>query len=201
MNSPTSADAEVTPEQTTSWFKFSLKTYLVVVTAIAVWLGFYWKSFQDRRVAIAAIERLDGTLDVKFYGPHWLRKFVDDEKCFWDPVGVFFERPLSVAELESVLPSLRSFERLHLLTLPGTTITDETLPMISPFAGKLTFLNLHGSPISDTSTDQLKQFRRLIVVCLSDTRLTFRGLAKLHHALPECTIAARVGDNRFSLGP
>ncbi len=184
-----------------SSFKFSLKTYCVVLTAIAVGLGFYWKSFQDRRRAVAAIERLDGTLDVKYFGPTWLRKLVGDDKYFWDPVGVYFDRPLSVAELESVLPILTSFERLHLLALPGTTITDETLPMISPFAGKLTFLNLQGSPISDDSIVHLKQFQRLIVVCFSDTRLTFTGLAKLHFALPECTIAARWGDERVSLGP
>jgi hypothetical protein len=178
------ADANITPRKTKYWFRFSLKTVLVLMTAIAAWLGFYWKPLQERRAAVAVIERLDGALEVKYYGPKWLRKIVGDERYFWDPVGVEFKRPLSVTELESVLPSLMSFERLHLLTLPGTTITDETLPMISPFASKLTYLNLHGSPITDASIVHLKQFRPLIIVCFSQTKLTSTGLAQLHYALP-----------------
>jgi hypothetical protein len=194
------ADANVTPIKTKYWFRFSLKTLLVLMTAIAAWLGFYWKPLQERRAEVAAIERLDGALDVKYYGPKWLRNFVD-ERCFWEPVGVDFKRPLSVAELESVLPILMSFERLQLLTLPGTTITDETITRISPFADKLTYLNLHDSPISDASIVHLKPFRRLIVVCLPNTRLTSAGLAQLHYALPECSISGFVGNQHVSLGP
>jgi hypothetical protein len=194
------ADVNVTPNKSKHWFRFSLKALLVLMTAVAAWLG-YWKSFQDRRAAVAAIERLGGTLDAKYHGPKWLSIVVGDERYFWEPTGVHFKRPLKLAELESVLPSLMSFQHLHVLNFQGTTITDGTLPIISPLASKLTLLNLHGSPISDASIEHLKPFQRLVILVLSDTNLTSAGLAELHDALPACTISAFVRGQIVSLGP
>ena len=181
-------------------FNFSLKALLVVMTAVAVWLGIYWMPLQERRIAIAKIEQLGGTLDVKYFGPGWLRKLVGDEKYFWDPIGVHFNRPLSAAELDAVWPSVMSFQRLHILSIPGT-ISDENVERLSPLASKLTFLNITDSSISDASLGHLKEYRQLIQLCAFDTNLTPVGIAELHHALPECTIGTFVDDKVVNIGP
>lgn len=172
------------------WYNFSLKTLLVVMTALAIWLGLYAKSYRDRRTAVAEIERLDGAMGIKYLGPEWLRKVVNDEKYFWDPAGVHFNRPLTVAELESVLPYLMSFQRLHDLTLRGTS--DETLPLLLPLASKLTFLNFSDSSISDASIANLKQFPKLQTLIVLNTRLTTAGRAELQRAFPKCSIVNTV---------
>ena len=192
VNSPPPAHADAAPIRTKRrWFNFSLKTLLIVMTVFAVWLGFYVIHFRDRRTAVAAIERLDGAMGIRYLGPDWLRKVVGDERYFWDPAGVHFNRPLTVAELESILPILTSFQRLHDLTLPGDTITNDTLPLLFPLAGKLTYLNLSRSPISDAAIADLKKFPKLKTLRISNVHLSPAGVEELHQALPKCKIDDR----------
>jgi hypothetical protein len=191
MELAVSSDSSVALKTKRRWFAFSLKTLLVVMTALAVWLGLYVKSFRDRRNAVAEIERLDGAMGIKYLGPEWLRKFVDDEKCFWDPAGVHFNRPLTVNELKNVVPILMSFQRLHDLTLPGDTVTDDTLPLLMPLAGKITYLDLSGCRLSDDAFNQLTKFEKLKRLGLDSTLVSSSAVEKLQQALPKCKIDVR----------
>jgi hypothetical protein len=171
------------------WFSFSLRTIFVLMTALSIWLGLYVKSYRDRRNAVAEIERLDGAMGIKYFGPEWLRNIVKDEKFFWDPAGVHFNRPLTEAELKSILPHLMTFQRLHDLTLPGSTITNDNLPSLFPLASKLTYLNVAGSQISDDAIVHLKQFPKLKILRVNGTGITGAGVRELQQALPTCRVS------------
>ena len=94
------------------WFRFSLRTLLVLMTALAVWLGLYAKSLRDRKAAVVLIEQLNGALGVKLAGPAWLWRLVGDERYFFDPAGVHFnagERPTD-DDLRMVMKHLVRFK-------------------------------------------------------------------------------------------
>ena len=172
------------------WFSFSLKTLLVVMTALAVWLGFYVKSFRDRRAAVAAIEQFDGAMGIKYLGPDWLRKFVDDEKYFWDPAGVHFNTTYHITDddLQQVMRHLTGFKRLHDLTLQGSAITDDGVAMLLPLSDKLVYLDLAGTKTTDLGVKHLKKFRYLTTLDISNTAVTLAGYEELRKALPSCNL-------------
>jgi hypothetical protein len=172
------------------WFRFSLKTLLVMMTVLAVWLGLYAKKFRDRKEAVAAIETLDGAMGIKYLGPEWLRKLINDEKYFWDPAGVHFNEPLTDGDLDHVVGYLTHFQRLRDLTLQGSTITDNGLALLLPLREKLVWLDISNTPISDAAISDLKRFSGLRTLRLQNTRITPAGIAELQESLPNCKIDA-----------
>lgn len=192
LDSPQTAETNATPiKPKRRLINFSLKTLLVVMTVIAVWLGFYVKSFRDRRTAVADIERLRGAMGIKYLAPEWVRNLVGDDKYFWDPAGVHFNRPLTASELELVVPHLLRFERLHDLTLPSPTVTNETLPLLLPLADKLTYLNLSGAEPADVDIVQFEQFPKLKNLWITAILPTSTEIEALQRALPNCKIELR----------
>jgi hypothetical protein len=53
-----------------------LRTLLVATTVLSVWLGFYLKSFRDRRAAIAALEKAPAAFSFRWDGPARLHERV-----------------------------------------------------------------------------------------------------------------------------
>jgi hypothetical protein len=173
------------------WYRFSLKTLLVVMTLLAVGLGFYVNSYRQRRAAVAAIEDLGGVMGVQYMGPEWLRSRVQDEKYFWDPAGVHFngsDHQLTDAELKRVMPYLKTFERLQDLSLPSPKITNAAIPMLLPLANKLVNLDLSQSQITVDALVHLKRFRNLAMLVITHTPLSTADIDEFKKALPNCTI-------------
>jgi hypothetical protein len=173
------------------WFQFRLRTLLVVVTLLSVGLGFYFNSFRQRRAAVAAIEGLGGVMGIRYMGPEWLRSRVKDEKHFWDPAGVHFsssEHQLSDAEVQSLMPYLRKFQRLRDLSLRGPKITSNAIPLLIPLANKLVYLDLSESTISKGAIVYLQQFPKLRTLRLANTPLTPADIVEFKEALPSCKI-------------
>jgi hypothetical protein len=83
MNPPTPA----TTRPARRWLRFSLRSLLILMTAMAVWLGFTMKRLRDQEQAVARIQELGGTVtyhyqldengnwisDAQPPGPRWLR--------------------------------------------------------------------------------------------------------------------------------
>ncbi len=78
-----------------SWFRYSLRTFLVILTLFAVWLGVQVHRARQTRLAIDAIEELRGQINyvheritsggfgfdssAKLPGPAWLRELIGNE--------------------------------------------------------------------------------------------------------------------------
>jgi len=170
------------------WLRFSLKTLLVVTTALAISLGLYVKSFRDRKAAIGAMEKLGGAISLRYHGPEWLRKLVNDDKCFWNPIAVRFQPydPITDQELQSAMPYLRSFDDLNYLNFRESQITNDGLKHLLPLADRLLVLDITNTAISDDGIIHLKQLPKLKFIRVKGAGITSAGIAELQRALPNC---------------
>jgi hypothetical protein len=172
------------------WFSFSIKTMLLIMAALSVGLGIYFKSFRDRRAAIAAVEDLNGWISYKESGPNWLRKFVSDEKCFWNPTAVRFDpkHPVTDDELQSVISHLMKFDDLTYLNFDRSQITDTGLAQLLPLANKLESLDIRGTRVSDNGIANLQRLPKLTLLRLKDSAISTDGMETIHKTLPSCKL-------------
>jgi hypothetical protein len=69
------------------WLQFSLRTLLVAVTLLAVWLGLWTDRARRQRVAVQRVRELGGDIRYDYEnqkggqppGPEWLRRLLGDE--------------------------------------------------------------------------------------------------------------------------
>lgn len=173
------------------WLRFSLRTLLLVTTALAISLGMYVKSLRDRKAAVGAMEKLGGAISLRYHGPEWLRKLVGDEKYFWNPIAVRFQYsdPITDDELRSAIPYLRSFGDLNYLSFRESQITSDGLKHLLPLADRLLVLDLTYTAISDDGIIHLKQLPKLRFIRVKEgTAITPAGIAELERALPDCKV-------------
>ena len=176
------------------WLRFSLRTLLIAMTVLAIWLAFYVKSYRDRRAAVATIESLGGVMGIHYMGPEWIRSRVKDEKYFWDPAGVHFGNAadrLTDADVATVVPYLTKFQRLQDLSIPGPNITDEAIPLLIPLADKIVYLDLSRSRISLDAIKYLKKFSKLERLIVSNSSLSPSDIEEFKKELPNCNIESQ----------
>jgi hypothetical protein len=185
----------VTVESMTSstkwrWFRFSLRTLLITMTVLAIWLGLYVKSFRERRAAVAAVDQLEGWLSIKTIVPTWLQSFVSDEKYFWRPVAVRFNpaHPISDDQLRSMTPHMLKFADLTYLNLYRSHVTDAGLANILSFADRLYSLDIRDTAITDDGIAYLQQLPKLIVLRISGSKITTEGVNKIRSSMPNCNV-------------
>ncbi len=172
------ADNAGKPKRKRRWFQFSLRTLLVLVAVVAVWLALTVHSARKQREAVAAIEALGGHVVYEHErirrfpglvqgspqeppgpGPEWLRELVGEE-YFVTVVGVF----------------------LH-----ETQITDSGLEHLKGLTS-LQELQLDSTKVTDTGLEHLKSLKSLHYLHLDSTNVTDEGVKKLQKALPNCEI-------------
>src|SRR5262245_31394571 len=122
--------------RTRGWLRFSLRMLFLLTLAVAVVLGVMMKRVRDRKTAVDAIQAAGGTMGVRIAGPKWLRKLINDEECFYEPIRVSLgpiarqrgqEAPtLDDASLARLGGVLKSFKRLEVLDIRGSATTDES---------------------------------------------------------------------------
>ena len=160
------------------WFQFSLRTFLLAITALAVWLGVEVNRVRRQREAVEAILAAGGTVhydyqtdpsrsftpDAEPAAPRWLRKLIGDD-FFRDVVDVDLNR---------------------------TRINDELLIRLNDLP-KIKRLNLAYTSVSDAGFERLSGLRHLRGVILGETRVTDRTLAHLAKHAPELTLLSVEG--------
>jgi hypothetical protein len=114
--------------------KLTIRTFLIVITAIGIWLGVLTDKAQRQRRAVTRIREMGGWVAYDWQttphltshppGPTWLRAMVGDD--FFQEVTVVTFWDTAATDLSPLadLPHLKE------LSIPGPYVTD-----ISPLAG------------------------------------------------------------------
>lgn len=129
------------------WVQFSLRTFFVLLTALAAWLGIVVNRAREQRDAAKAIEALGGTLIYDWHLNYGAR--FDEEHGQWlfesksKPTGPRWKQELfqTVKEVQFLIPSpeidseireaiphlqrLRSLETVRLFARPSTGVYEE----------------------------------------------------------------------------
>ena len=125
------------------WLQFSLRGFLVVLTAFAVWLGFKVERVRNQREAVKAIEALGQSVRYDWHppfsqwgsryppptndhpnGPKWLRALIGDD-YFQDVEGVeiefmmFYRDEVDAAFVPNIIEQLKRLPSLKVLQLDG----------------------------------------------------------------------------------
>ena len=178
------------------WFRFSLKTFLVVTTAVCILLAVAVKRAHDRRSAIAAIDAWGGGYTIDLLGPDWMREYVRNNKWFYNlsrvSVGPRLDdydagNPFDDQALQRLIPYLNRFSNFRKLDVRGTAVTDQGLSHLD----ELNFLDeilLNETRISDAGLKVLADIGTLTRIDIRETMVTPQGIAKFQAALPNCEV-------------
>lgn len=191
MKPSTDATSKDHPRRSRRWLQFSLRTFLLVVAALAVWLGIEANQARKQKEAIDRILSLGGSIAFDFQvsihegkpfdpntvppGPTWLRRLIPSE--YLDEVTAvnFVRSPVSDSDLE-VLEHLPRVEQVVISECENVTGTG-----FSYLTGleNLRLLNIHATPVTDDGLSQVKELRRLERLQICGV-FTDEGLRELH---------------------
>jgi hypothetical protein len=179
------------PKRKRRWYQYSLRTFLLLITVFAIWLGWLTNEARKQREAVAWVEETSGWVfyDYEFKAdgtyiqnaeppaPEWVLQILDIH-YFADVTCVDF----FTSEINDLRPlaGLKDIERLALYNVPVSDLT--------PLAelNNLQRLSLIGTDVRDlTPLAALKNLKRF------DIRVSpvdKEQVAKLRKALPNCEI-------------
>ncbi len=177
------------------WYRFSLKTLLIVVTITTVtfggWVQIRRQQAQENRdrlvaikSAVSAIEELGGALGYEsgeLRRKTWLERQFDDPGGPDDPIVVLY-----VTRVSFNVPSFGIDGALKRST-SLKNVTDEKLEPLKELTN-LEYLDLSGTNITDAGLDLVQGLTKLEFLDVMDTQVTEKGVKKLQQALPHCDI-------------
>ena len=149
--------------------RFTLRALAVFVLLFALGLGWWVNTVRSQRLAVAAIERLDGHVSNA------------------DTTQSLMNRPFYPSWLPDSLERVYPMD-INYIYLTGEEITDEHLGYILAFPD-LEGINLSATSISDKSLQRLQHYGDLKVLQLYDVEtVTPSGIADFQRSLPDCEI-------------
>jgi hypothetical protein len=199
---PAPSESTSLPRQPLSWLRFSLRTLLLVITAIAVIGGWPISRAVRQRDAIRHFRELTSRLPPEHFYDHYLTisfassrsldklgrpphpipawrsrlySWLGGHEC-WDTVdGVVLSNARVANDDLRFLAALPGVEDIR---LAATDIDDEGIPLLH-HCPKLRILELEETSISDKGLAQVVPLRRLEALLLGRTAITDEGLRHL----------------------
>ena len=166
------------------WIRFSLRTLLLLVTVLAIWLGLQVQRAQNQRSAVRMIQQLGGSVeyDYQYRGnlfvddaqpsaPKWLRKWIGDD--FF--VNVVVVHLSNTTADNSDLKSLSHLKLLKRLYLAETSVTGQGLELLAR-CNQLEALNLSGTRVNDDDMTLISGFSNIRWLNVQGTSITDKSL-------------------------
>ncbi|MEK6246539.1 MAG: hypothetical protein N2C12_00055, partial [Planctomycetales bacterium] len=188
MSSPVESAAEslTTPTRKLGWrrlLRFRLLSLLVLVTVVAVWLGWWSHKARQQREAVAAINKVGGQVAYDFQREgletprHWPEWLVD-----WLGVDYFSNVTslhLGNAQItDEGLKHLEGLQALKGLSLNNTQVTDKGLKHLDGLQ-TLKWLRLGSTRVTDAGMKHLEGLQTLDRLYLDHAQVTDAGLKHL----------------------
>ena len=166
------------------WLQFSLRTFLIVVTLLAMGLGYVSFRAREQRAAVARIQELGGHVQYDYqWGPNpkpsppgwpWLRRLVGDE-YFQEVARVNLDKTkVSDADLR-LISKLR---HARSLALNWTNVSDEGLASIRGMS-ELNYLGLWKTKVTSEGIRRMRSPRPGSWVILAETSIGDEALPNL----------------------
>ncbi len=190
------------PRRRRWWLRFRLRTFLIILTILCVWLGWFLYRVEQQRSSVHWIEQQGGFV---YYGYESRIRFPDDfDYLSLSPSSVFVREPpvpdwlLHILDIHyfsdvvgvdlvdtqvSDLKPIAGLRNLETLQISDTQVSD-----VSPLAGltNLKWLLLDGTQVSDVTP--LATLKNLQWLLLSNQQVCDEEIEKLQLALPNCDI-------------
>jgi hypothetical protein len=199
------ADHDAVPDATKPtcprlrWFRFSLRTLLVVVTLAGCglgWLGLKVREARRQQADVAVFLKLGGWIDYDYEydpknsiprhyvpnatppGPAWLRRVLGDD--FFSSVYTvsFADLVLANPVTDGDLKHLRGFTKLKTLVLTGAHVTDAGVANLKGLTS-LAALFLICTRVTDAGLEHLSGLTKLESLSLDGTHITDAGIVHL----------------------
>jgi hypothetical protein len=174
------------------WFRYSLQTLLLIITALCVWLGFKVEAARKQREAVAALQKLCSGVTIKYDyepllsslvappqspEPHWLVKYVGidflhDVTALYAHPGL---QPNPPADVRAIFPILAEFRHLRLLNIIGGTFQDDDFRHLAN-TRDLEILFLNQNSISGEGLRHLSELKKLRQLILVSNPITDQGI-------------------------
>jgi hypothetical protein len=138
-------------------FRFTTRVLLAITIVFAIALSMFVKRCRERKLAIEAIDRLQGSYSISSEGPAWLRKLLGDERMFYDLGRVSLSpripnfdasRPIDDDALRTAVVHLNAFPSFYKLDLMEASISDDGLLALKELKN-LGHLYLDGTNVTD----------------------------------------------------
>jgi hypothetical protein len=186
------------PKKPRCWFRYSLRTLLLLITLLCFWIGWQVNRAQRQKQTVASIravgglvhyehERLEGEDGVPdlperpLPGPDWLHELLGVD-YFASVEYVMLEEDVP----ENVLKGLAHLKGLKYLDFNGSgTLNDEDLSYIAR-VHSIEGLTLDGKNLTSRGLDSLKSMKQLRQLSINHKALTTTRLAELMRELPDC---------------
>jgi hypothetical protein len=165
-----------------------LRTLMLLVLTVAVWLGWITNRAQQQKAAVTAIAAAGGSVSYDYewgsgssgLAPHalrWLQRVIGDD-YFKEVVSVSLAGD-SKGNHDDVLSALDSFFRLKVLHLGSRQATDEVLEHIKGLAHLEELYVDQPSEVTDAGVAHLERLTKLKDLYISRCQMTDVGLSHL----------------------
>lgn len=172
------------------WFQFSVRTLVVAMIVVGIWLGIVTNRARRQREAVSAISQVGGTVCYDYQkagkrpnafdprklppGPEWLRRLIGPE-IFQDVVMVDLKgKPIN----DQLFNELRKLPKLENLNLNDTTITDSEMAHLAHLHN-LQYVALWNTNVGDAGLAHLAGLHKMYALILDGTKVTDEGLKHL----------------------
>ena len=162
------------------FFRYSLRTLMIVVTVFCIWLGITAKRARDQRQALEAILAAGGMILYDYQrtnsdppGPEWLRRIIGDEYFF----------------------------TIGYVDFSGSKVNDASLAAVVKCLTSVKYLSLFSTEVTDAGLKNLKELTNLRIVHIISTKITDEGIKDLHQALPNCMMVHTYKDGTRKILP
>jgi hypothetical protein len=154
------------------WLQFRLRSVLILVSFVAVGLGFWQhlvEPFRIQRAAALAIAEAGGTCRTAAVGPPWLRHLAIGHD-FEEIITVDLPKPEMTSSCVSLLGRLRSLEEL---SVAGAAFSDEHLAKLRSLRN-LRKATLRGTTVTEEGVEQLRNARPELALVVEPLEISFR---------------------------
>jgi hypothetical protein len=177
-----SSTNNVSNKRARRWTQFSLRTLLLVSTAIAIWLGFVAYQARQQREVVKLVEALGG--QVVYERAYSIISEQPILQWFCESIGREYfcsVKGIDVASAELAdehIEQFGTFRKLRSLQINSPNVTDAGIEKLHN-CGCLEELEIQFAAITDRGIEHITRFERLKRLVLNNVEITDAGVEKL----------------------